>query len=131
MLAGLLLAAHCEASAQLYVGMPYGGGWQQDYHPYVGPIAVSRPLYYTPRYIGYRPWYGGYYGYPFGPWFGFATVIYPPPVYLYPVAIAPRAPAVQHCPDGSTIAVASYCPTVPAQEPAPLPAPAPEPGERG
>lgn len=143
-IAALLLTTEGVASAQHWHG---GGGWHGGgWHGgggwngggwYGGGGGYYRSygygFRYGPRYAPY-PYYG--YGYP---WFAlgalFAPVIYPPPpVYYYPVPAAPpQAPATQQCPDGSVIAVGSYCPThvAPQPGPAPLPAPPVERGERG
>jgi hypothetical protein len=146
--AGLLLATPSAVTAQRWHGGGshgggwQGGGWHGGWHGggWGGGGYGGWHGYYRPYGYGNAYYYGGYPHYGYGyPWFAlgalFAPVFYPPPppppVYYHPVpAAAPAAPTTQQCPDGSTIAVGSYCPQ-PAPGPAPLPAPAPERGERG
>ncbi len=169
-LAGLSIAVPAEAIAQRHGGR-HGGGWHgggPSYaRGYVGGYGGrygyrggyggrygygGGPVYYGPRYGGYRGYggypgyygYGGYYGgyYDNGAWIAvgagilggiIGSAIARPRVerYYYPYEAQPppplpqQAPAIQQCPDGSTIPMGSYCAAPPP------PAPLPPMGERG
>ena len=133
-LAGLLIAIPGPSIAQRYGPRPYGGWWHGGYG-YAGYRA-------WPAYGGYRGYYG-YYGYPRYYWpYRYGVILGPviPVAYLPPPPPPPPPPPVvlQHCSDGSTIPVGSYCPApapvvstpAPAAPPPPVAIPQPAP-ERG
>jgi hypothetical protein len=108
--------------AQRYYPMGYGwrGGWA-GYYPYARPYGYARPYYYGRPYMAYPPIYAPY-AYPWvPPPVAIVRPVYVPVMvpYAYPVPTAPQAPAVQHCPDGSTVAAGSYCPSPPPVAPPP------------